>query len=139
MGDVSVHPAPLWSVPSAWGGKTFAVDLYKKVQALSRLQVQLLAHQDTHGFPCRNLIQFLWPQGSLESWCGWPGLWGQLEDVPTGIQASGGSWPGASGCSQLLTGSSSACPALDWALGVARGCSADHPWHLALGDVWRSA
>lgn len=50
MGDVSVHPAPL---PRAWDGRIIAADLYQKIQALPRLQVQLLAYQDT-GFPCRN-------------------------------------------------------------------------------------
>lgn len=42
-----MHPAPLWSVPHAWDGRTCAADLYQKIQALSSLQVQLLAHQDT--------------------------------------------------------------------------------------------
>lgn len=45
MGDVSVHPALLWCVPHAWDGRTCAADLYQKIQTLSRLQVQLLAHQ----------------------------------------------------------------------------------------------
>lgn len=44
-------PSTTLSVPRAWHGRTFAADLYQKTQALSRLQVQLLAHQDADGFP----------------------------------------------------------------------------------------
>lgn len=37
-----------------WMEGHFAADLYQKTQALSSLQVQLLAHQDADGFPCGN-------------------------------------------------------------------------------------
>lgn len=89
-------------------------------------------------------IEFhLWFQGSLESWCEWDGLWGHLEDMPTGTWASDGPWPGASGCSQLLTAAhwfqlSMSSAWLGPGAGQ-RGCSAGHPWSPLLGGVWRAA
>lgn len=117
-----MHPAPLWSVPHAWDGRTCVADLYQKIQALSSLQVQSLAHQDTD-VDSHAGIEF--------SFCDCRGAW----RVTVSGLGHGASWrmcPEASRLVvahgqeplvphvKLLTGSSSACPAPGWALGLAR-------------------
>lgn len=151
MGTVSVHPVPLSRCPACPALKGISSWHVRKSRLCPgcRYSSWHLEHWipmvGSQSFHLNSISLIKVEPGQLVKWAG---MWGWLEDMPTGMWAPGGPWPGtlclaAHGCS--LVPAQHRCQHFQhvvgtwgWQGGTFNLSHGVQPWYPLLGDVWRA-